>query len=166
MSRYTRKGVIETLGATVRAYHRAVDAVDEAAAEYLGVNRTDIRCLDVLLEQRESTPGRLAEAVGLTTGSVTAMLDRLERLGYVERTPHPTDRRRFDVRPTQRTIDAAIALYGPLVEGAQRILGRYSIDELELLIDFLRRDRAHQEVNAERMRAMRGARAQQRGRPK
>ena len=79
----------------MRTYQRSVDAFDEAAAIYLGVNRTDMRCLDVLLEQGQATPGYLADALGLTTGSITAMLDRLEKLGYVERRPDPGDRRRI-----------------------------------------------------------------------
>src|SRR5690349_7506783 len=90
----------DQLGDEVRAYQETVDAFDEAVAAHLGVNRTDLRCLDVLLRLGSAAPGRLGAALGLTTGSVTAMLDRLERLGYLTREPDPSDRRKVVVRAT------------------------------------------------------------------
>jgi DNA-binding MarR family transcriptional regulator len=147
--------VEQALGTAMRTYQRSVDAFDEAAAIYLGVNRTDMRCLDVLLEQGQTTPGYLAGALGLTTGSVTAMLDRLEKLGYVERHPDPTDRRRIDVRPTVETIALARKLWGPLVEEGGRSLTRYSKAQLELLIEVLQETQAVQEAHTKRIRGMR-----------
>lgn len=152
MSRDRRKTLQETLGTEVRAYQRAVDAFDESVAELLGINRTDMRCLDVLLERGEATPGQLADAVGLTSGSVTAMLDRLERGGFVQRAPDPTDRRRFVVRPTTKSLEECAKLYLPIADEGSRQLARYTIAELELLIDFVRRDRELQEAHAERIR--------------
>lgn len=140
----------------MRTYQRSVDAFDEAAAIYLGVNRTDLRCLDVLLEQGQATPGYLADALGLTTGSVTAMLDRLEKLGYVERRPDPGDRRRIQVRPTAQSFAAARRLWGPLVEEGGRSLARYTKAELDLLIQVLRESQAQQETHTQRIRALRG----------
>jgi DNA-binding MarR family transcriptional regulator len=148
----SRQQLIAELGAAFQAQQRAVDGLDEAVANYLGVNRTDLRCLDVLLAQGSATPGYLAAAVGLTTGSVTTMLDRLEGLGYLQRTPDPADRRRVEVRPTAEAINAAARLYGPLVQDGQRDLARYTMAELELFLDFLQRDRPRQEAHAERIR--------------
>jgi DNA-binding MarR family transcriptional regulator len=156
MSRYTRRHLIADLGTAFRQHQRAVDALDEAVAAYLGVNRTDLRCLDVLLERGGATPGQLAQALAITTGSVTPMLDRLERLGYVARIPDPADRRRLDVRPTDKAVDAAAALYGPLVEDGQRDLARYSVAELESFLDFLQRDLARQQEHADRIRRLAG----------
>lgn len=145
----------QALGTAMRTYQRSVDAFDEAAAIYMGVNRTDMRCLDVLLEQGQATPGHLAGALGLTTGSVTAMLDRLEKLQYVERSPDPADRRRIQVRPTGQAVALARRLWGPLVEEGGRGLARYSKAELELLIEVLRQTQALQEAHTERIRGMR-----------
>ena len=71
----------------MRANQAAVDALDDAAAANLGINRTDLRCIDVLLQEPDGSaiPARLAERLGISTGSVTALIDRLERLGYVAR---------------------------------------------------------------------------------
>jgi DNA-binding MarR family transcriptional regulator len=150
-----RQALEQVLGAAMRSYQRSVDAFDEAAAIYLGVNRTDLRCLDVLLEQGQATPGYLADALGLTTGSVTAMLDRMEKLDYVERSPDPTDRRRVEVRPTARAVALAGRLWGPLVEEGGRVLARYSKADLELLIDVLRQIQELQEAHTERVRNLR-----------
>ena len=139
----------------MRTYQRSVDAFDEAAAIYLGVNRTDMRCLDVLLEQGQATPGYLADALGLTTGSITAMLDRLEKLGYVERRPDPGDRRRIQVQPTPQSVAVARKLWGPLVQEGGRGLARYSKAELELLIQVLQEIQALQEAHTERIRGLR-----------
>jgi DNA-binding MarR family transcriptional regulator len=149
-----RRELEQALGAAMRTYQRSVDAFDEVAADYLGINRTDLRCMDVLLEQGQATPGYLADALGLTTGSVTAMLDRLEKLNYVERRPDPTDRRRIEVRPTAQSVAVARKLWGPLVEEGGRSLGHYSKADLELLIRVLRETEELQDAHTERVRAM------------
>jgi DNA-binding MarR family transcriptional regulator len=149
-----RRELEQILGAGLRSYQRSVDAFDEVVAQYLGINRTDLRGLDVLLEQEETTPGYLADALGLTTGSITAMLDRLEKLGYVERHPDPTDRRRVAVRPTARVNVLAGRIYGPLAEAGGRLLAAYRRPELELLIRVLQEIQAEQEAQTARVRSM------------
>lgn len=158
MSRKSREALRAELSNEVRALQMAVDALDEAVARQLGVNRTDLRCLDLLHQLGEATPGQLGSALGLTTGSVTAMLDRLERLGYLRRSPDPQDRRRVLVTPTPEAVEKAAALYGPLAEAGARAIARYTVPELELLIDFLRRSRKLQEEHLDRIREMRRGR--------
>ena len=107
----------------------------------------------MLLECEVATPGSLAEALGLTSGSITVMLDRLESAGYVERAADPADRRRFLVRPTRKATDAVEKVWGPLVAEGERLLRRYTVSDLQLFVDFLQRDRALQEAHAARVRA-------------
>src|ERR1700759_5382362 len=72
-----------------------------AIAERLGLNPSDHKCADLLMaESGVSTPGRLAELTGLSTGAITGVLDRLERAGFVGREADPSDRRRTLVRIT------------------------------------------------------------------
>ena len=73
----------------MRINQNAADAMDAAIAEWLGVNRTDIICLDILARLGTVPAGRLAEESRLTTGAITAVLDRLERAGYVQRLADP-----------------------------------------------------------------------------
>jgi DNA-binding MarR family transcriptional regulator len=154
MSRKTLEALSEALGVEVRAHQAAVDALDEAVAAHLGLNRTDLRCLDVLLQMGSASPGQLGTRLGLTTGSVTAMLDRLAKAEYLTRSPDPTDRRKVVVQPTPVVIEKAGELYGPLAEEGASDVARYTQAELELLIDFLRRGREQQEKHLTLIRAM------------
>ncbi|HUO73516.1 MAG TPA: MarR family transcriptional regulator [Solirubrobacteraceae bacterium] len=96
--------------------------------------------------------GELAQASGLTTGAITAVIDRLERAGYAQRVPDPADRRRVLIEPTQRAHDAAWELFAPLAEIAGPMLERYSDEDLRMLIEFNRLGRAVQERHAELLR--------------
>jgi DNA-binding MarR family transcriptional regulator len=143
------------LGDAVRAYQAAVDDYDRALAHTLAVNETDLRCLEILLEELpEASPSRLAERLGLTTGSVTTLLDRLEKAGYLSRAAHPTDRRKTVVRVTPEFQERAYALMAPLVEEGQRMIGEhFTPDQVALIIDFLGRATTLQERHTERVRA-------------
>jgi DNA-binding MarR family transcriptional regulator len=138
----------------VRANQRATDAVDELLADALGINRTDARCMDLLDQHGRMTAGDLAEASRLTTGAITAVIDRLERAGIARRVPDPSDRRRVLVEPTEKArefanelmVEPMRALYMPMAE-------RYSDDDLRLILDFTRQGREIQERHAEWLRA-------------
>lgn len=80
------------LVAACRRLHAAIDKLDETAARAIDISRNDLRCIN-LLEAGPMAPSDLAQALGLTRGSVTTLLDRLESRGFVERIAHPTDRR-------------------------------------------------------------------------
>ncbi|GAB5412579.1 MAG: hypothetical protein Cons2KO_01820 [Congregibacter sp.] len=69
----------------------------------VGIPRNDLRCLN-LLEREPRTPGAIATALKLTTGSVTTLLDRLESLELVERRPAPHDRRALLIYPTEKSF--------------------------------------------------------------
>ncbi|WP_219825615.1 MarR family transcriptional regulator [Nonomuraea typhae] len=129
------------LSEEVQANQTAVDAFDEAAAAYMGVNRTDLRCLDLLGRTDAMTPTRLGTALGLTTGSVTAMLDRLEKLGYLTRSPDPGDRRKVIVRATPMAAEKSQVVYGPVAEEGARFLAGYTDEQVALLLGFTRRAR-------------------------
>jgi DNA-binding MarR family transcriptional regulator len=79
-----------------RHIHEAVDTVDVIVAERLGVHRNDLRCLH-LLESGPLTPGAVGVHTRLTSGSVTALLDRLEGAGFVERRRSLADRRSVEI---------------------------------------------------------------------
>jgi DNA-binding MarR family transcriptional regulator len=83
-----------------------------------------------------STAGEIARHTGLTSGAVTGLIDRLERLGLVERTADPADRRKVLVRVREDRIGPIAQLYAPLEKAMQSLLAGYSREELKLLIDF------------------------------
>jgi len=133
------------LGDEVRANQRATDAVDELLADIIGINRTDARCMDILDQHGSMSAGDLAEASRLTTGAITAVIDRLERAGLARRVPDPSDRRRVLVEPTDKAYEPMRRLYLPMAEG-------YSEQDLRLILDFTRRGRELQERHAEWLR--------------
>ena len=144
-----RSDLIGALIWEIRATQAAVDAVDDAFADYLGVNRTDARCLDILERDGPMPAGELARAVGLTTGAVTAVLDRLERAGYARRTRDSEDRRRVLVEVTPKVRRAAEEIFDVGNPKAfEDFFADYSDRDLQLLIDFHRHNR---EMNAERL---------------
>lgn len=138
----------------MRALQRAVDAYDELVASRLGVNRTDLRCLDLLHQAGAMTAGQLATGSGLTTGATTRMIDRLERAGYIRRLPDSGDRRRVLVELTPRARKVANELYGSF-EAAGAGLRRYGPEQLALLRDFLQGGRTMYEQQAARLEATR-----------
>ena len=81
---------------------------EEALAERLGMNVTDLRCLELVLDEPGMTPGRMAERSGLTTGAVTGRSrPPRARRATSSRTSDPLDRRRQVVQPTPAAEDAA-----------------------------------------------------------
>lgn len=139
--------------AALRAEGSARDALDQAVADRLRVNLNDLRCLDVLEQRGTSTPGEIATALGLSSGAVTTLLDRLERGGYVARRRDADDRRRVFVEPTANARRLARELYGPLGEEGRALLGELSSRDLELLRDFMRRSRELQLRHEARIRS-------------
>ena len=85
---------------SLRALSTEIDRLDQAAADRYGLNRTDMRALDIISWAGPLAPTDLARQLGFTTGGVTTVLDRLERAGYIRRPrrrslrrPHPPDQR-------------------------------------------------------------------------
>ena len=111
----------------------------QTVARRVGVNSTDLECLDLILMSGPSTAGEIARHTGLTSGAVTGLIDRLERLGLVERTADPADRRKVLVRVREDRIGPIAQLYAPLEKAMQALLAGYSKEELKVLIDFSER---------------------------
>ncbi|HVW93370.1 MAG TPA: MarR family transcriptional regulator, partial [Devosia sp.] len=114
----------------VRANQTADDLFDESVTEFLGVSRSDGRCLDIVDRLGRCTAGRLAAESGLTTGAVTALVDRLERLGYLTRTRDTEDRRKVWIEVTDRTRDFNRLLFGHLSVMLPPLFARFSPEQI------------------------------------
>jgi DNA-binding MarR family transcriptional regulator len=133
-----RDELITAINLEVRRAQNRSDAYDEFVAEQVGLNRTDQRALDVLdQEGGRTTPGRLAEKMGMTSGAITTVLDRLERAGFVQRTRDEEDRRRINVEGTAFAHEKLWPFYEPMLELSERLYARYDDGQLALLLDFL-----------------------------
>lgn len=153
MSRQTKDELIAELGDEVRAGQVAVDLLDDAACRAMGINRTDGRCMDIIDREGPVAAGRLADASGLTTAAVTAVIDRLAKVGYARRLDDPNDRRRVLVELTPLARERAGVIWGPLAE-LNKALAQYTIAELELLRDFAKKGREYNEQRAAEVREL------------
>lgn len=138
--------------AETRANQVATDAVDQAVADYLGLHRTDFRALDALEQRGRLTAGELADAMHLTSGAITSVIDRLERGGWAKRVPDHDDRRRVLVEVTPKVQKLGSKFYE--ADGVTGFFDGYSDEQLELLLDFARRGRALNERRVARVQAL------------
>jgi DNA-binding MarR family transcriptional regulator len=122
--------------AAIRQAVRTV-AFDEAIAEHLGLNATDLRCLELVIADPGLTPSRLAELAGVTTGAVTGVVDRLERAGYVTRRPDPADRRSVTIVPVPERAAEVVEAVRPLVAAVDGLLEAHTAAERAAIGRFL-----------------------------
>ncbi|NUR91357.1 MAG: MarR family transcriptional regulator, partial [Nonomuraea sp.] len=150
----SKRAVIGEIAMELRQLQQSFDAFDEAAAERLGLNRTDLRCLDVVLAEGPVPAGRISAALKLSPGATTTVIDRLERAGMVTRTPDPGNRRRVLVGATDAARSAEAEIFTPVGQAGAQALQGYGPDELAVVLDFLRTARRVQEEQAARVRSM------------
>jgi DNA-binding MarR family transcriptional regulator len=114
-------------------------AFDHLAAERLGINDTDLDCINIIERRGGVTAGELADESGLTTGAVTGVIDRLERAGYARRSHDKADRRKVVVEVTPEFYERADRIWGPMArEWGERISNRFTADQLDVVAEFLR----------------------------
>ena len=111
----------------------------QAVAARFGLHTTDLECLDLIYSRQHAGPAELARATGLTSGAMTALLDRLERAGYVVRSADPGDRRRFLIRIRPEAIEPIKAVYQPIQAEMLRLWSSFSTDDLRIITAFLSR---------------------------
>jgi DNA-binding MarR family transcriptional regulator len=157
MSKEYRQELVASVAWEIAQFQDAGTLVDEAVAQHLGINRTDMRCLGLLSLHGPMGAGQLAAATELSPGAMTAALDRLERIGYVRRVRSLTDRRSVTVEITPEAFQQIQDFYGPIGEEGVSQLETYSDPTLLFLRDFLRKGREMQMRHAARIRSQRSA---------
>ena|ERR1700761_5932360 len=138
MRRRSKAELIGDLFEAVRANQLATDKMDDTAARGMGVNRTDSRALDIIERLGPVTAGKLSVDAGLTSGAVTAVIDRLVEKGYVQRVADLDDRRRVLIEKTAKLDAVSKRFYGPLAERSLPLLDKFSNAELETIVRFLK----------------------------
>ncbi|MFJ4169743.1 MarR family winged helix-turn-helix transcriptional regulator [Paenarthrobacter sp. NPDC089714] len=135
---------VEVLNA-LRDYRSAEAAMRRRTGSSMGMGETDLLALRYLLENeragRDVGPKELAARLGITSASMTTLVDRLVRSGYVVREPHPTDRRALVLRPTKgsdlEVRNTLSGMHGRMLDVAASL----SRGESLVVMDFLRRIR-------------------------
>ncbi|HXU13986.1 MAG TPA: MarR family transcriptional regulator [Terriglobales bacterium] len=119
-----------------REYSIGMVGFHQAVGRILGLNVTDMKCLDVMTMKGSATPSQLAEHTGLSSGATTAMIDRLQKAGLVERHPHPKDRRGTVLLLTKQAMQKLPLLFESLGNAMRVLISGYSQKELAVLADF------------------------------
>lgn len=127
----------DDLSERVRALSRALATFTATVARRLGLAPSDVLALEHLFAEGPLGPAEIAARLGMTTPAVTALVDRLERAGHVERRPHPTDRRRLAVVPTPQAEAAAYAAIAEMIEGMAEVGARLTPAERAVVARYL-----------------------------
>jgi DNA-binding MarR family transcriptional regulator len=150
----------QTIDGVIRALRRVNlrgSVFGQSIAIRLGLSDSDIEALETLIDTGAATAGRLGELMGLTTGAVTRLIDRLEQAGYVRRVADPADRRRVIVEVVPEKVAAVEAMFGALGGATAEELSRYTEAQLEVIADFLGRMADVTAEEAARLREAGGA---------
>jgi DNA-binding MarR family transcriptional regulator len=132
-----RREIVAALREAGRAHSDATVVLHATIAERVGLNPTDYKTMSLLQQQGPMTAGAIGETTGLVSASVTALIDRLERRGFVRRHQDPADKRRVLVEATPDGI-AAIGRFFASSPGTERALfAQFSTDELAVVCKFL-----------------------------
>lgn len=118
-------------------HQNATDRLDEAACQLFGINRTDGRCLDILDRRGKLTAGELGQESGLSSGAVTALIDRMERADYLRRVPDPGDRRKVMLELTERMGEISALVYGRFSEIGSCMMGQLTDAQIQFVTRFL-----------------------------
>jgi DNA-binding MarR family transcriptional regulator len=116
-------------------------------AERMGVVPTDFHCLHALNRSGPATASALAARVGLTAGSVSRMIDRLDAAGCIKRVADPQDRRKVLIEPTAEGLDRVAAYYAGLTTRTQQDLAAFDDEQLSALLRFV--ESSHESTIAE-----------------
>lgn len=137
-------GPVDVLNA-LRDYRSAEADMRRRTRASMGMGETDLLALRYLLEAeragREVGPKELAVRLGVTSASMTSLVDRLVRSGYVRREPHPTDRRALILRPTQDSHQEVRTTLGDMHARMMEAAGTLDAEESAVVVEFLRRMR-------------------------
>ena len=123
----------------IRRSGSIMQLLGQVSADRIGINATDLNCLNIVALTGAMTAGDLARATGLTTASITGVLDRLEEAGFVRRERDPNDRRRVIVNLNAgRGWHDVAPVFAPVIKAWRGAAAGYSDDELRLILDFQR----------------------------
>ncbi|MEU3315735.1 MarR family transcriptional regulator [Streptomyces sp. NPDC006656] len=143
MTESRRARLSEELSTESRRYLAAYVLFNQAVADHLGLHPTDVQCLSLLTVQPGPfTVKQIADMTGLTTGSATRLVDRLERGGYVVRTPDQQDRRRVLVAPVPDRMARVTAVWDDLGQAWRALLDDHTEEELEVITRHMRQAHA------------------------
>jgi DNA-binding MarR family transcriptional regulator len=133
------KDLVEQVGIAVRKMGAQSAVTSKTVADRFDLNQTDLEVLDLIFLREQASAGDLADATGLSSGSVTALIDRLESVGYIERMDDPEDRRRVLIRVCHEAIEPIKATYMGMQKKMFALWSTFEPRDLEIITEFVSR---------------------------
>jgi DNA-binding MarR family transcriptional regulator len=120
--------------------------LNHAVGDQVELNAIDLICLDILARLGPMGPRSLGEQAHVHPATMTGVVDRLERGGWITRAPDPDDRRRVVLRVDRRAGAEIVRAYAPMSRALNDIIAGYSVEQLEAVLSFLTaaRDAGHE----------------------
>ena len=137
MTTKSRQDLLLRLDETLRTIGARSVSMNDAVARHVGLNMTDLKCLELLIASGPATAGKLAAHTGLTTGAMTAVIDRLERAGYARRRRDADDRRCVLVEALARAHQNVEPLYRRLTTATSQLNEQFDERELTAVLNYL-----------------------------
>lgn len=131
------KNCEEDIASLVRGLGTRIVLYQQHVSEILNVYSHDFTTIDILRETGPITAGELAQKVGLSTGSVTSLIDRLEKRGYLIREKHPKDRRKVIIVPRYEEKKEVQNVFSELNKNMLNLSANYNEKELAIVKRFL-----------------------------
>jgi DNA-binding MarR family transcriptional regulator len=132
----SRDEMVADLVMAVRKLTRSSLMLQYAVAEKMKLNATDAECIDFLMEMGPSTAGDLAKVTRLTTGAVTAVIDRLEKAGFVKRGNDPKDRRKVIISMISKKHEKTKKYYDTMAADVYELFSTYNEQKLKTLLQY------------------------------
>ncbi|MFE0524316.1 MarR family winged helix-turn-helix transcriptional regulator [Streptomyces sp. NPDC058954] len=140
MTETARERLLDELSTVSRRYMASYALFNQAVADQIGLHPTDLQCLNLLtLEGAPVTTGRIAELTGLTTGSATRLVDRLEKAGYVVRERDAADRRKVLVATVPEKVAEFGRMWQRLSGGWFALFDDLDDNQLAVIVGHMRR---------------------------
>jgi DNA-binding MarR family transcriptional regulator len=137
--RESRVQLLRRLEETMRKVGAQAVLISDLVATRVGLNSTDLECLDLLYLAGSTPAGTLSKHTGLTTGATTAVIDRLERAGFVRRRGDPADRRRVLVEVLPASSGRIEPLYAPFAANLAELNREYDDRQLAIVAEYMSR---------------------------
>ncbi|MFD3875267.1 MarR family winged helix-turn-helix transcriptional regulator [Streptomyces sp. NPDC058623] len=134
---------LQSFAVLLRAMNAEFNRISQEFAQAQGLHPTDVQALIAVLDAEHEedagpmTPGRLGRRMNLTSGAVTACLDRLEKAGHISRVRSADDRRVVHVHYAQAGRVAAREYFRPLATSTDAVRAQFDADELHVVVRFL-----------------------------
>ena len=151
MPKQTKKEMVDKVILGARQYGISNVLFRNLVGERLGVNVTDMECLGLLFHKGIATPSELARHTGLSSGATTAMLDRLEKSGLIERHPNPNDRRGTLIVLVKLGAERVDPWFSSIRQAQNELVSSYSAEELGVISDFFERSTKMWEEEREKL---------------